>query len=316
MKDGFVISDDENISDEDIKQINKFTKRILKKSEVYVFSMVLCDNEVDREYEKFTVKSLEKLSSLFVGKTGILDHDAKAEKQLARIFSCRIENLKTKNSVGENYCRLVAKAYIPRTKNTEDFIMQIDSGIKKEVSVRCLMGKNLCCICGDNINLCEHKKGKIYSVGNQKVLCHSILENPIDAYEWSFVAVPTQVSAGVIKESSNGKLQNELEIIDKIKLESSKKGNKNFEKLIKNLEDKVKIGQNYIDEMKDEVFKFLSFAEPQIERKVIKKMTDSLDFDELKNFRKVIKSKNLPFYSQFVNENEQISQKKISEFKI
>ena len=91
MKEGLVIPAPENVSDEDIKLINKFTKRELKKDEVYVFSMILCDNEIDRDYERFTNESLEKLSNLFVGKTGILDHDAKSKNQLARIFSCKTE---------------------------------------------------------------------------------------------------------------------------------------------------------------------------------------------------------------------------------
>ena len=78
MKEGLVIPAPDNVSDEEIKSINKFTKRELKKDEVYVFSMTLCDNEIDRDYEKFTNDSLEKLANLFVGKTGILDHDAKA----------------------------------------------------------------------------------------------------------------------------------------------------------------------------------------------------------------------------------------------
>jgi len=176
MKEGVVIPAPDNISDEEIRSINKFTKRELKKNEVYVFSMILCDNEIDRDYEKFTNDSLEKLSNLFIGKTGILDHDAKSTNQLARIFSCKTEILKSKNSLDENYCRLVAKAYIPKTKNSEDIILEIDSGIKKEVSIRCLVEKNLCSICGENINLCKHKRGKRYLVNGKEHVCFSILQ--------------------------------------------------------------------------------------------------------------------------------------------
>ena len=97
MKEGFVLPESEITSDEDINLINKYTKRELNKNEVYVFSLVLCDNEIDRDYERFTSESLEVLAKLFEGKTGILDHDAKSEKQLARIFSCKIQTLKIKN---------------------------------------------------------------------------------------------------------------------------------------------------------------------------------------------------------------------------
>ena len=42
---------------------------------------------------------------------------------------------------------------------------------------------------------CDHEKGGEY--GGK--LCYHILDEPLDAYEWSFVAVPAQVNAGVTK---------------------------------------------------------------------------------------------------------------------
>lgn len=317
MKDGLVIPNIENISDEDINLINKFTKRELNKNEVYVFSMILCDNEIDRDYEKFTDNSLEKLSKLFVGKTGILDHDAKAKNQLARIFSCKVETLKEKNSLGENYSRLVAKAYIPRTKNSEDIILEIDSGIKKEVSIRCLVEKNICCICGKNSKICTHKKGNKYLVGNKELVCHYILDNPLDAYEWSFVAIPAQVSAGVIKTFSNKESENCLDIIKKIKMESNKNGI--LYRAIQNIEKNVKIGQNYTTELRNEVLKYFSFAEPQIENSVIKKMLESLDFNDLRKIQKSFQDKMSNFLSmksQLGIETQNSDLNEHSEFKI
>ena len=60
------------VSDEDLKLINKLTRRNFSEDEVYIFSVVLCDNDIDREHERFTDNSLEKLSELFVGKTALL----------------------------------------------------------------------------------------------------------------------------------------------------------------------------------------------------------------------------------------------------
>ena len=42
---------------------------------------------------------------------------------------------------------------------------------------------------------CDHEKGSEY--GGK--LCYHILDEPLDAYEWSFVAVPAQVNSGVTK---------------------------------------------------------------------------------------------------------------------
>ena len=317
MKEGFVLPESEITSDEDINLINKYTKRELNKNEVYVFSLVLCDNEIDRDYERFTSESLETLAKLFEGKTGILDHDAKSEKQLARIFSCKIQTLKIKNSLGENYKRLIAKAYIPKTQSSEEIIMQIDSGIKKEISIRCRVEKKLCSICGDNINICHHTKGKSYFNGENQVLCHAILENPIDAYEWSFVAVPTQVAAGVIKtfSNSNQEYDNSLDIIEKFKNESDKKGMKNLYNVIKNMENEIKIGREYINNMREDVLKHLSFFNPNLNNNTIKKITDSLDYEDLKNLQKNFAKNNL-VKSQLAPDFEKADSSEFLEFKI
>ena len=59
------------------------------------------------------------------------------------------------------------------------------------------MGKATCSICGTQKRAlsCEHRPGTRYG----ERLCHLILEDPVDAYEWSFVAVPAQREAGVTK---------------------------------------------------------------------------------------------------------------------
>ena len=55
---------------EELKEINRFTRRELSEEDVYIFSVVLCDNEIDRDYERFSDEALETLSKLFVGVTG------------------------------------------------------------------------------------------------------------------------------------------------------------------------------------------------------------------------------------------------------
>ena len=53
--------------------------------------MILCDNSIHRDYERFpTGRGWEKLAQLFLGKTGIFDHNPKSQNQTARIFDCRV----------------------------------------------------------------------------------------------------------------------------------------------------------------------------------------------------------------------------------
>ncbi len=183
-----------------IEKLNKFTRREFKEDEVYIFSVILCDNETDRDNEKFSLSALSQMKSLFIGKTGIFDHNAKSSNQTARIFDTEIitdENRVTKS--GEPYTYLKAMAYMVRTKSNEDFIKEIDGGIKKEVSVSCKAEKRICSVCSADTlsSSCNHKGGKKY--GDKE--CFFTLSDISDAYEWSFVAVPAQVNAGVTKSS-------------------------------------------------------------------------------------------------------------------
>ena len=87
MKDGYVIKNlkDVHILPQDLEMINKLTRRNFSEDEIYTFNVVLCDNEIDRENEKFTNEALDKLCELFVGKTGIIDHTPSSKNQTARI---------------------------------------------------------------------------------------------------------------------------------------------------------------------------------------------------------------------------------------
>ena len=199
MKKG-IVSDFSIPSEQELELINGYTRRKFTAEELYVFSVVLCDNEIDRDFERFTDEALNKMAELFIGKTGIFDHSHKTENQCARIFDCKFEYVEgQKNSIGSNYGRLFARAYMPKSERTKELILEIDAGIKKEVSVGLSMGKSACSICGEMAGVCNHKKGKQYKVSGQKKLCYFDLCEPYDAYEWSFVAVPAQQKAGVVK---------------------------------------------------------------------------------------------------------------------
>ena len=59
--------DNAQVTEEQLEQISAFARRPLAADEVYVFSMILCDNEIDRDYERFPRQSLEVLGRLFIG---------------------------------------------------------------------------------------------------------------------------------------------------------------------------------------------------------------------------------------------------------
>lgn len=173
-----------------MKLINGFAKRELKAEDVYTFTLVAADTKVDRDYECFTPETLEELSKLFVGTTIIMDHFPSAMNQSARVFRSYTRAAPD----DENTTQLMVDAYTIREGN-EELIGKIDGGILKEVSVGCAIRQKRCTVCGKDFGRCRHEKGKSYN----GVLCAAALDGATDAYEISFVAVPAQREAGVIK---------------------------------------------------------------------------------------------------------------------
>lgn len=181
-----------------MEKINRFAVQPLEEKDVFCFSLTLCDNDIDRDGERFSDEALDKLAKLFIGKTGIFDHDPKGEKQTARIFDTHIKSFDGRlTSDGKPYLALCASAYMVRTGANADLIKEISGGIKKEVSVSCAVARQICSVCGADRSksACAHIKGRQYG----EKLCYVTLDEPTDAYEWSFVAVPAQVNAGVTK---------------------------------------------------------------------------------------------------------------------
>ncbi len=273
------------ITDELLVKLNHFTRRKHNADEVYIFSVILCDNEIDRDNERFSVKALEKLSALFVGRTGIFDHNAKGSNQTARIFDCCVKVDKTrKTSFGEEYTYLKALAYMVKTNANTDLIKEIDAGIKKEVSVSCSVAKQSCSICGADLRRtkCSHHIGKTYG-GD---ICHRILDEPTDAYEWSFVAVPSQREAGVTK-SHGGEFATGVE-----KIKTAQKGISLTATEVREISakldglDEMEIwAKSYRDDLQKDIVRLAFIACPYIPKNLIEATSKSLSIPELKQLR-------------------------------
>ena len=76
-----------DIREGELELINKHTRTPLTENDVYAFSVILCDNDIDRDFERFSDNALDELAKLFDGVTGIADHNPKSSNQTARISS-------------------------------------------------------------------------------------------------------------------------------------------------------------------------------------------------------------------------------------
>lgn len=183
------------VSGEELEKINSFTLEKLGADDVFCFTALLCDNEVDRDFERFDTETLGKLAEMFIGRPGTADHSRQSDAVASRIFDTFIVTDETRlTAAGEPYTALKARAYIPVGAGAEELINKIRSGIKKEVSVSCAVASKVCSVCGKT-GACGHVPGRTY----EGSLCHRVLKDAVDAYEFSFVTVPAQPGAGVTK---------------------------------------------------------------------------------------------------------------------
>lgn len=294
MKNGFA-EKNYSVTSEDLKKINGFSRRELSAEDVYVFSLTLCDNRVDREYECFSDEALDELAELFVGKTGIFDHCAKAENQVARTFECHTEYSGETDEYGKAVKLLKAKAYIPKTEKNKDLIEEIESGIKKEVSVSCSMTEKICSICGEDMRSgkCVHRCGKTYD----GELCYGELSGASDAYEWSFVAVPAQKGAGITKSFMRIKGEKSMNEVKKalssVKDETviDKKFAEEILNYIGRLEEKSKSADMYRKQLAGEVNKLCSIVLPSMDKDTFISVAEELSVDELLAFKSAFSDK-------------------------
>ncbi len=262
------------VTAEELAQINRFAKKELSAEEVYTFAVKLCDNEVDRDFERFDRTALERLAELFVGRTGIFDHTWSAGGQTARIYRTEVVEGETLTQAGERYCWCKGWAYMLRTEKNAELIAEIEGGIKKEVSVGCSASKRTCSICGKDAGVCEHERGRYY--GGR--LCYATLGDITDAYEWSFVAVPAQKEAGVIKRFGQGE--------SSLKAMVRACGSRAQARELEELEKLSALGKNYLGALRREVRRLMLVADEELDGAVAESVTEKLGEHELLELKK------------------------------
>lgn len=278
----------------DLEKINQFTRSDFGADELYIFSVILCNNDIDRDYERFSLNALKSLKELFVGKTGIFDHSMKAENQKARIFETELEEVYDKKTAdGMKFYQLRAKAYMVRNDENKSLITEIEAGIKKEVSISCSAKSSTCSICGNDKrhSLCEHINGKAYDGKT----AFSVLDDISDAYEFSFVAVPAQREAGVTKHFNFEGVKTDMTSIIKSLRECDSElvlTKAQAESLITELEElntEAELGREYKSSLTKEVIALCSKAMPDMDINTFSSVAQVMTAKELLAFKKAFR---------------------------
>ena len=242
-----------------LEKINALAKARLNGEQVYVFSLRLCDDQMDRDFERFDTQALPELARMFLGKTGIVDHQWSTEKQVARIFETQVVQ-------DGSVSYIKAWAYIRRGGANEETIADIEAGIKKEVSVGCAMGQAVCSICGGEYGTCGHGKGQSYD----GQVCCAILRQPVDAYEFSFVAVPAQREAGVLKAMGAGQRRLK-ELAEQFGAQGEYQA----------LNQQAALGQRYRKELEDSVVRLGLSLELGLQEPVLRRLAQCAGAEDL-----------------------------------
>lgn len=256
-----------------LEQLNHYTRRTHTQDEVFLFDVKLCDNEIDRDGERFSREALGQLKALFVGRTGIFDHNPRGENQNARIFGTElVEEPERMTTAGEPYTYLKGHAYMIRTDANRDLIREIDGGIKKEVSISCTANARTCSICGHDRRKspCTHQPGRTYA----GQLCHTVLSDITDAYEWSFVAIPAQREAGVTKQFRDGKQ-------DAARWKMLEEQLKEKQALLSRVEAMVR----------QDIIRLRFLVDGKTEQDAVAKAAERMDLEELLAFQKTLRTK-------------------------
>lgn len=185
-------------TEEELALINRQSLRPLTAEEIYTFRLAACNNQVDRDWERFTESALAGFAQRFVGRPVLMDHCWSAQCQTARVYAAAVEDMPGT----EGGRQLVLRCYMPRLGSNGDTISAIDAGLLRECSVGVAVERVICSVCGTDqrTGWCEHRGGRKY----EEMLCWFDLDGAEDAYEVSLVAVPAQPAAGVVKSKRYG----------------------------------------------------------------------------------------------------------------
>jgi hypothetical protein len=114
------------VTDDEMKKINGFALKELKKEDVVVYTLKVANNKVDRDMERFADDVLDSFAKSIVGKSWLYMHNKREFMPFGKLFdaSTTIEN-------GVKW--LNAKGYV--LAGDTELVQKIDSGIWKFVSI-------------------------------------------------------------------------------------------------------------------------------------------------------------------------------------
>ena len=157
----------------------------------------------------------------------------------------------------------------------------IESGLLRECSVGVSVRRAVCSICSTERGQdCGHKPGEVYDGAR----CFFQLEEAVDAYEFSFVAVPAQPGAGVVKGLCPAGEPAQT-------LRELAAGRDLCIRELDGLEREAALGRKWLFTLREEVVRMGALADSGLDRTVLKQITDKLDAEELQALKRAYQAR-------------------------
>jgi hypothetical protein len=169
-----------------LEAVNRFSLRPLKREEFAVFTLDLCHNQMDRHFSRFPEEELERINALVVGRPLLERHDLRGSLPRGTFFRSTLHREGDRLSVRP-------EVYVLRTRENEDFILNIEGGVYRETSIGFSFRVPECSVCGEDIRTCPHIPGRIAD----GFTCHYIMHGVTEVIEGSVVAAGSQGTAFV-----------------------------------------------------------------------------------------------------------------------
>lgn len=167
----------------------------------YVFKIILCNNDVDKDRDRFSIPALYQIRDMAIGKNGILDTMPSKENKsnIARIFDCSVEYDKGKTTIdGEPLLYVQAYAFLDKriSDGCGAIAQKIKEGFYNEVSIGCSIYES------HKVGLFDSELAPEYEI--------TVIDSITDLYEWSIVQKPDVLNCPLKRKDGRCSLENML----------------------------------------------------------------------------------------------------------
>lgn len=179
-----------------LAEVNRLSLRPLAAQEFAVFTLDLCHNQVDRHFSRFPVEELEKINAMTPGRPLMERHDLRGSLPRGTFFRSQLHHDNARVTVRPD-------VYVLRTRDNEDFILNIEGGVYRETSIGFSFETPECSVCGKDLRTCDHIPGRSYGDDT----CHYVMRNVLEVIEGSVVSSGSQGTGFVALQRDHSALE-------------------------------------------------------------------------------------------------------------